>query len=100
MSDEEIQSNSPFCHSWSLINKTPTVCLGVKCSRFVQIQDEEVKKEAKVDGFCLDQIQFSYIEDIAISLQVIAENLAAQKDEKDYSEIIDESKKERVDGYY
>ena len=104
MSSDEIDTTTttailPFCPRWSQILGEKTHCLGLECSRYSPILDPESRKVARVSGFCMDYLNMVTLDDLAISLSSIVEILGTSSNEIYSEEILDQSRKEGVNGY-
>jgi hypothetical protein len=71
------------------------------------IRDEQVRNDVGSDGFCQDELSISFLEDISLSLSVIADILISQNGEEcregcaeGEEEPVDSSKKEKIFGLY
>jgi len=97
--EPEPESPSPICPNWSNILMGPTTCLKAGCTKWIPIHDPEVRKECGVDGFCADSLNTSYIEDLALSIGVIAEIMSNPNNPEDYGQVLEDSRKEKIVGY-
>jgi len=71
------------------------------------IRDEQVRDDVGSDGFCQDELNVSFLEDISLSLSVIADILISQNSEEckecceeGGEESVDCSKKEKIFGLH